>query len=105
MSNQMKITYSMRTILNAEACVIMCDIKSRFSIKEGGKSMFLLTANSEENLNHDDEWAGFINSIKKFVNVENSALIQTISQLLKMKEAPLATVHTEETVRQCIKDA
>jgi hypothetical protein len=51
--------------------------------------MFLLTANSEGKFKEDDEWAGFVTSVRSFVSLENSNLLSTVLELLKVKETTL----------------
>ena len=43
----------------------------------------MLTANSEAKVRDDNEWQGFIQTIKTFIQAENMNLNQKISKLIK----------------------
>lgn len=59
--------------------------------------MFLLTANSQAN-HREGEWLGFVQSVKNFVLVENSALLANITEMLKSNEQPLTKEYNAETM-------
>jgi hypothetical protein len=101
MNSATKITYSLRAGLNQEAYVI----RKKLGFYKENMSMFLLTANSESSENGDDEWQGYIKSVKNFVFAENAILLANICELLKFKETPIASEHNAETMKASIEGA
>jgi hypothetical protein len=67
MARKMIVSYVYRTKLNREAAATL----QYLSGKQFSKEMFMLTANSEAKLRDDNEWQGFVQSIKTFIKSEN----------------------------------